>query len=605
MTTTIDTTMKRNPILLLHFAAALCAAPLASAQTAFTYQGKLVDDCCPATGLYDMRFKVLDAPTGGTQYNWTWLVPSVPVTNGMFTARLDFGEVPFDGGRRWLEIEVRTNNPAPSAPFALLSPRTELTPTPYAIHALSANTVSSNSIHGFNISAGQVVKSLNGVKDNVTISGGSNVTVTTSGNNIVVSATGGGSNAPWQQSGGNLYYSGGKVGVGTANPAHALDVNGQIMARSGLLVPWGPIVTVPGGRNTNLLSMRWDEYNGDQVDLQVPGIFPNSAIFSFTSTGKLGVGTTDPAGTLSLYNSSSDLIFKLEDRRTATSGDFLSKQAFYDWSGGPPINGPEAAYIGLRHNMWWGPTARALVFGVSDNNETGPAEKMRIDYNGKVGIGTDSPSAPLHVSTAANLPLLKLSQTGGGNWCGLNMGNASGGNWEMDITWESTPSLLFYAGSNYAFGSDWNGNFSVRTLTIRGGADLAEPFQMSEDKIPEGSVVVIDEENPGHLKQATSAYDTRVAGIVSGANGVKAGIALHQEGALEGGQNVALTGRVYVKADASFGAIKPGDLLTTSDTPGHAMKVLNHELAQGAILGKAMTALSEGTGMVLVLVSLQ
>ena len=107
------------------------------------------------------------------------------------------------------------------------------------------------------------------------------------------------------------------------------------------------------------------------------------------------------------------------------------------------------------------------------------------------------------------------------------------------------------------------------------------------------------------LKRSRSAYDTRVAGIISGANGVNPGIALHQEGVLEGGQNVALSGRVYVQADATFGAIKPGDLLTTSDTPGHAMKVAEHGKAQGAILGKAMSGLKEGKGMVLVLVTLQ
>jgi hypothetical protein len=96
-----------------------------------------------------------------------------------------------------------------------------------------------------------------------------------------------------------------------------------------------------------------------------------------------------------------------------------------------------------------------------------------------------------------------------------------------------------------------------------------------------------------------------VAGVVSGANGIRPGLTLQQEGALEGGQNVALTGRVYVQADAASGAIKPGDLLTTSDTAGHAMKVGNHASAQGAILGKAMTGLKEGRGLVLVLVTLQ
>jgi hypothetical protein len=150
-----------------------------------------------------------------------------------------------------------------------------------------------------------------------------------------------------------------------------------------------------------------------------------------------------------------------------------------------------------------------------------------------------------------------------------------------------------------------SGPASVCTLTIRGGCDLAEPFPMKEEEIEKGAVVVIDDEHQGQLKLSTQAYDAHVAGIISGANGISAGIALHQEGAMEGGQNVALTGRVYVQADATFGAIKPGDMLTTSDTPGHAMKVTDHARAQGAILGKAMSGLKEGKGTVLVLVTLQ
>ena len=74
---------------------------------------------------------------------------------------------------------------------------------------------------------------------------------------------------------------------------------------------------------------------------------------------------------------------------------------------------------------------------------------------------------------------------------------------------------------------------------------------------------------------------------------------------MDQGQKVALSGRVYVKADASAGSIVPGDLLTTSSTPGHAMKACDHARAQGAILGKAMTGLKEGQGLVLVLVTLQ
>jgi hypothetical protein len=163
------------------------------------------------------------------------------------------------------------------------------------------------------------------------------------------------------------------------------------------------------------------------------------------------------------------------------------------------------------------------------------------------------------------------------------------------------------------FASDWahtfigGDNVSVCSLTVRGGCDIAEPFQMSrsEKEIPKGAVVVIDEDNPGHLKMSDRACDRRVAGIVSGANGVNTGVKLTQEGVFENGQNVALSGRVYVQADAGNGSIVPGDLLTTSDVPGHAMKVIDPAKAQGAILGKAMTGLKAGQGFVLVLVTLQ
>jgi hypothetical protein len=80
---------------------------------------------------------------------------------------------------------------------------------------------------------------------------------------------------------------------------------------------------------------------------------------------------------------------------------------------------------------------------------------------------------------------------------------------------------------------------------------------------------------------------------------------MQQTGINDGGQNVALNGRVYVLADASNGAIQPGDLLTTSSTPGHAMKVMDYSQSPGAIIGKAMSTLEAGRGYVLVLVTLQ
>jgi hypothetical protein len=70
-------------------------------------------------------------------------------------------------------------------------------------------------------------------------------------------------------------------------------------------------------------------------------------------------------------------------------------------------------------------------------------------------------------------------------------------------------------------------------------------------------------------------------------------------------QPIALSGRVWVYADATRNPIAPGDLLTTSSTPGHAMKATSYRRAQGAIIGKAMSVLKSGRGLVLVLVTLQ
>jgi hypothetical protein len=119
-------------------------------------------------------------------------------------------------------------------------------------------------------------------------------------------------------------------------------------------------------------------------------------------------------------------------------------------------------------------------------------------------------------------------------------------------------------------------------------------------------VVAIDPANPGWLRLAEKAYDRTVAGIVSGANGLNPGLIMTQQAKAAGGTSpVALSGRVYCWADASNGPIRPGDLLTTSEVPGHAMKVTDYPKAQGAILGKAMTSLETGHGLVLVLVTLQ
>ena len=66
---------------------------------------------------------------------------------------------------------------------------------------------------------------------------------------------------------------------------------------------------------------------------------------------------------------------------------------------------------------------------------------------------------------------------------------------------------------------------------------------------------------------------------------------------------VALAGRVPVKVDAGYGAIRPGDLLVSSPTPGHAMRAVDPRA--GTVIGKAPQSLESGTGCILMLVLLR
>jgi hypothetical protein len=149
-------------------------------------------------------------------------------------------------------------------------------------------------------------------------------------------------------------------------------------------------------------------------------------------------------------------------------------------------------------------------------------------------------------------------------------------------------------------------NVTTGILQITGGSDIAEPFNVAGGAEP-GMVVSIDPDRLGEMRISESAYDSRVAGVISGAGGVNPGLTLTQVGTVADGEHpVALSGRVwcYVDADAA-GPVAPGDLLTTSPTPGHAMKATDASRAHGAVIGKAMSSLDGGRGLVLVLVNLQ
>ncbi len=219
-----------------------------------------------------------------------------------------------------------------------------------------------------------------------------------------------------------------------------------------------------------------------------------------------------------------------------------------------------------------------------------------IKAGGNVGIGTADPTAHLEVLNGT-LRVSGSSALGQDSARLVVDTGASYGHNPLELRNDKN-GILFKV-----FG---DGRAQTKVLQITGGADLAERFQQTGDALAEpGTVMVIDPANPGHLTVSQTAYDTRVAGIVSGAGDVKPGLTLSQQGVMEGNLTVAMAGRVHARCEAISGPIQPGDLLTTSDLAGHCMKAADRERRDGAILGKAMTGLAEGTGLVLVLVNLQ
>jgi len=150
----------------------------------------------------------------------------------------------------------------------------------------------------------------------------------------------------------------------------------------------------------------------------------------------------------------------------------------------------------------------------------------------------------------------------------------------------------------------FKGNVEVTGDIRLTNADCAEDFDVGTDVLVEpGTVMVLGEE--GALFPSQHAYDKRVAGVVSGAGEFKANIVLDKKPSESNRQPISLLGKVYCKVDAQYGTIKVGDLLTTSPTPGHAMKADDPLKAFGTVIGKALRPLKERQGLIPILIALQ
>lgn len=148
------------------------------------------------------------------------------------------------------------------------------------------------------------------------------------------------------------------------------------------------------------------------------------------------------------------------------------------------------------------------------------------------------------------------------------------------------------------------GNVNAHDVVLSGG-DLAEDFGLAESAafVGPGTVMVVDEQ--GDLAESRQAYDRKVAGVVSVGGGLEPGIVLDRKPRQSRSISMAMVGKVYCKVDARYSPIEVGDLLTTSPTPGHAMKATDPHSAFGSVIGKALYRMDSGRGLIPILVALQ
>jgi hypothetical protein len=136
-------------------------------------------------------------------------------------------------------------------------------------------------------------------------------------------------------------------------------------------------------------------------------------------------------------------------------------------------------------------------------------------------------------------------------------------------------------------------------------ADCAEDFDLvdcGDSPIP-GSVMVLDD--TGAIRPSSKPYDKSVVGVISGAGPFRPAIVLNRESSNTNRAPIALVGKVCCQVDATFASIEVGDLLTTSPSPGYAMRADDPLKAFGAVIGKALAPLREGIGLIPILVALQ
>ena len=408
----------------------------------------------------------------------------------------------------------------------------------------------------------------------------------------------------WTTNGTNINNTNtGNVGVGTTTPAQKLDVAGSIASSgttvidssrnitnagsgsfsgtvsSGALTSFvanssNAVITPSGSPAIGVNAQRFDQYvnrsiiGGLFAQYAYPGTPSSHYVYGVWSRAQSvpggGSTITENIGVMAESNSTNTPYSAGVKASALMIGDYYVNGALY----GLDVSAGRAAGVTLtQNNSVYGIRSVAssganygvgdTVYGVYTSGSGGATNyglysAAGVNYfNGNVGIGTTAPTKPLDV-----------------------------------------------VGDINASGTITGGNVKAKYQDIAEWVESSQPLTA-------GTVVILDPAKANQVIASTQSYDSRVAGVIS----LQPGVTLGEGG--EGRVLVATTGRVRMKVDASKGSIQIGDLLVTSDKAGVAMKSVPVEFGgvrmhrPGTLIGKALEPLAQGTGEILVLLSLQ
>jgi hypothetical protein len=407
----------------------------------------------------------------------------------------------------------------------------------------------------------------------------------------------------------NTFPNPGYVGIGTTNPSTPLEVRGTAgWNADGNITTLGTSEACRGLRITN-------RYNGNSLGVSAVQSLAAATTCGVLDTpwplalnpdgGNVGIGTPSPTNKLEIVDSGNAIATV-----TAANGTSMPNAKYH------------VQLNGLTNTPWGemqifapnGAGSEYLRWNVGNSSGSVYADILTISRTGNVGIGTGTPAAKLDVNGSIRGGGYSA---GAGNISSYSMEvggpNPTATNGEATIFFHHhgvVANQLRYTNGTLYWEAAGNGYGTTQPNLVVSGTinakyqDVAE-WVPSSEQLAAGTVVVLDSTKSNQVTSSSTAYDTRVAGVISAQPGITLGEKSDEK------VLVATTGRVRVRVDASKSPINIGDLLVTSDISGVAMKSEPVDLGgrkmhtPGTLIGKALEPLQKGSGTILVLLSLQ